>query len=138
MSSESEDSFSSFQADFDRLTDLLKMFATDVDALGSNLEKMQKPLENIEIAQLSDTVYLEQSPFRSKTFLLKSEFSGIDITQRHSFQKICSLLRTYLFQHNMVSADGKIVLIKPLQTLFDIQEPATYLDLIGKLQRIIL
>jgi len=137
--SESEDSFSSFQEDFDRLTGMLRLFASDIESLGSNLEKMQKPIENLEFEQLADPSYLEKSPFRSKAFLLKRELSGIDMNKRHPFHRICEVLHTYLFLNNLVQADGTIVVNDILRNLFDIEEPrTTYLDLIGKLKLVLL
>ena len=138
-SEESEDSFSSFQEDFDRLTGMLRLFASDIESLGSNLEKMQKPIENLEFEQLADPSYLEKSPFRSKAFLLKREFSGIDINKRHPFRQICEVLRKYLFAQNLVQADGTVLVNETIRKLFDIEEQSTtYLDLIGKLKLVLL
>ena len=68
MSSSETDSVSSIQEDFDRLTNMMTLFAEELDTLGCNLEKMKEPLENIELAQMTDTTFLANSPFRYKTF----------------------------------------------------------------------
>ena len=143
-SSDSEsDSFSSIQADFERLTEALSHFHNNLENIGENLGKIQKPIENIEIEQLTNPEFLEKSPFRLQKFLLKNQdFStihGIDLTKRYSFANICSLLRNYIFSKNLVNSDGTIQINEPLQKLLKIQstESITYLDLIAGLIHIL-
>jgi hypothetical protein len=132
-----DDSLSSFQADFDRLAGMLQLFSDEIDSLGTNLQRMQKPLEDIELSQLMDVRTLEASTFRRKTFQMKLALAGIDGAKRVPFHQICSYLRTYLFQHNMVLPDGTLQLDTTLKLLFSVEEPVTFLDLIARLHRIV-
>lgn len=135
--SESEASCSSFQADFDRLATMLQTFAEEIESLAGNLEHMQKPMENIEYTQLVDPRTLETSSFRGKTFQMKISLAGIDAKKRYPFHFICANLRNYLFRNDMVLADGTLRLDNTLKQLFSVEEPVTYLDLLGRLHTIV-
>ena len=147
-SSESDyesDSFSSIQADFERLSEILQNFASDIDVLGSNLVKMQKPIENIELNQLMDVSFLENSAFRKQTFLVRdsglSGLSGFEPNKRYPFNEICSVLRNYLFKNNLVRVDGTIVLNEYLKNLFKLENTnegnINYLDIIVRLKNVL-
>ena len=144
MSSDSEDtesseSFSSIQADFERLSEMLHNFASGVDTIESNLIKMQKPIENLELNQLMDVKYLENSSFRNQTFLLKdSGFTGFAKNKRYRFQDICAVLRNYLFMNNLIQVDGSVKLNDHLKKIFDLnEENVEYLDLIARLKNVV-
>lgn len=139
-SSLESDSFSSIQADFERLTETLSHFQENLEAVGENLTKIQKPIENLEIEQLHNPAFLEQSPFRMQKFLLKScNFSAIckvDMHRRYSFSEICTGLRNYLFDAKLVNQDGSIRVNEPLQTLLKLPSSSvniSYLDLLARL-----
>ena len=135
------DSFSSLQADFERLSETLNIFASAIESLGDNLTKIQKPIENIEIEQLPDTVFLEKSPFRLQTFLVKSPcFPGIDPNIRYPFHKICSILRNYIFSMKLVDESGSIKPNEVLRKYFNIDssvQEISYLDLLSKLKHVL-
>lgn len=139
VSDESE-SFSSFQADFERLSEMLQNFASDVDTLETNLIKIQKPIENIEISKLANCDYLENSSFRKQSFLIKAPgIVGFSPEKRYPFKDICTGLRNYLFQNNLVKANGTIILNEPLKALFKLNDSPdfTYLDLISHLKNVV-
>ena len=138
-SSSSSESFSSIQADFERLSEMLHNFASGVDTIETNLIKMQKPIENLELNQLMDVNYLENSSFRNQTFLLKeSGFSGFAKDKRYRFKDICAVLRNYLFTNNLVQADGSVILNDHLKKIFDLNEESVeYLDLIARLKHVL-
>ena len=140
-SSDESDSFSSLQADFERLTETLSMFASEIDCLGENLVKIQKPIEHLEIDQLANPTFLEKSPFRLQGFLMKPPgFPGIELNRRYPFHEICELLRNYIFRMNLVKDNGSIVLNDTLSKMFvidDISIEYTYLDLIARLKHVL-
>jgi hypothetical protein len=136
------DSFSSIQADFERLTEILQQFASDIDVLGSNLNKIQKPIENLELTQLAEPAFLETSPFRKQTFLVKASgcslFTGIDKNKRYHFHEICGVLRSHLIRNNLVQSDGFIKLNEQLKKVFHIEEDSVqYLDIISHLRHVL-
>ena len=137
MSSSETDSVSSIQEDFDRLTNMMTLFAEELDALGCNLEKMKEPIENMELAQMVDTTFLENSPFRYKTFQTKFEIHGLYGGKRVPFHKLCEFVRDHLFRNNMVKPDGTLLLDDTIKTWFKVAEPVTYLDLLANLKQIV-
>jgi len=139
IDSSSSESFSSIQADFERLSEMLHNFASGVDTIETNLIKMQKPIENLELNQLMDVKYLENSSFRNQTFLLKeSGFSGFAKDKRYRFKDICAVLRNYLFTNNLIQADGSVMLNDHLKKIFDLNDMRVeYLDLIARLKHVL-
>ena len=135
------DSYSSIQADLERFSDFLTQFTKDVDTLGENLGKIQKPIENIEIEQLAQVSFLEQSPFRAQSFLLQtSAIPGIVAKRRYPFHEICRFLRGYAIQKQLIQEDGSITVNEELRNIFALdvtQTKLTYLDLLLRLKKIL-
>lgn len=135
------DSYSSIQADLERFSDFLTQFTKDVDTLGENLGKIQKPIENIEMEQLAQVSFLEQSPFRTQSFLLQtSAIPGIVAKRRYPFHEICSFLRGYVLQKQLIQDDGSIALNDELRNIFVLEAThtkITYLDLLLRLKKIL-
>ena len=140
-STDESDSFSSLQADFERLTETLSMFASEIDSLGENLVKIQTPIEHLEIDQLILPTFLEKSPFRLQGFLMKPPgFPGIDLRRRYPFHEICTLLRNYVFAMNLVKENGSIEINAVLGNVFAIEDRTveyTYLDLLTRLKYVL-
>ena len=140
-SSSESDSYSSIQADLERFSDFLTQFTKDVDTLGENLGKIQKPIENIEIEQLTQVSFLEQSPFRAQSFLLQTPaIPGIVAKRRYPFHEICSFLRNYVLQKQLVQEDGSILVNEELRNIFALeatQVTLTYFDLLLRLKTIL-
>jgi hypothetical protein len=134
------DSYSSIQADLERFSDFLTQFTKDVDTLGENLGKIQKPIENIEMEQLANVPFLEQSPFRTQTFLLQISIPGIVAKRRYPFHEICSFLRNYVLQKQLVQEDGSIAVNEELRKIFSLEATLTnltYFDLMLRLKKIL-
>ena len=141
-SSES-DSFSSIQADFERLAETLSHFQNNLENVGENLGRIQKPIENLEIEQLHNPDFLSKSPFRTQTFLIKNpEFSTIheiNLNKRYFFYELCAMLRNYIFRMKLLNTDGTIRVNEPLKKLLKVKTEGSimYLDLLAGLIHIL-
>ena len=143
MSSDDEtDSFSSVQADFERLMETVKEFTKELDFIGNNLTKLQTPIETLCIDQLSDAEFLANSPFRKDSFQVNPGFSGfpgIELGKRYPYGVICAALRTYLFRANAITPDGVVKMDANMKTLFKIEnDTTTYIELLENLRNILL
>lgn len=138
-SSDESDSFSSVQADFERLMETVQEFSKELDLVGNHLTKLQAPIEKLCIDQLHDTDFLASSTFRSGSFQVKAPgFPGVDVGKRYPYSTICAALRTYIFRSNSVSADGTIHMNDVLQSAFQIDKATTtFPELLENLTRIV-
>jgi hypothetical protein len=122
------------------LSDTIESLLTNVETFEKELIAMERPIENIALAQLGDIPYLITSPFREATFSFRSPgLPGIELSRQYSFRDICELLRSYLFRMNLIDADETIHMNDVLKNVFQTQEATTtYLNLIAKLRTVLI
>ena len=137
---ESDDSYSDIQNELTHMTKLIGELTDQLNAAESQLQELQPHLETSYVSQMDTVAFLEKSPFRHQTFLMKAPgIPGVNLEKRYAFKDVLELLRTYLFKMGAVDDDGIITLNKQLKTLFGISgKQTTYLELIAKLRNVLM
>ena len=134
------DSYRTIEETIAAMTHTLEELYGEAEELEETLHDLHVPLTDLHLQQLGDVPFLQTSPFRTATFAVKPPgFPGADLSVRYPFHVICAILRDHLFKTGAVAADGTITLSKPLQTLFEVQEPTIqWIPLIGKLRAVLI
>ncbi len=134
------DSYKTIEQAIAAMTHTLEELYGEAEELEEHLHHLHVPITDLHLQQLGDVPFLQTSPFRTATFAVKPPgFPGADLTTRYPFHVICAILRDHLFKTGAVAADGTIKLSKPLQTLFEVQEPTIqWISLIGKLRAVLI
>ena len=127
------------QHSLENLSKVIGVMLPEIDALESELKKLERPLEQIVLEQFGDIPYLASSPFRKERFLFQPPgFPGINLTIRYEFREICDLLRTYLLKNSLMNSDEEITVSPLLKSIFKINtSKTTYLELIGHLRNVL-
>ena len=138
--SSSDESFSSVQESLERLSELVVLFTKQIDVAEKQMMELQPNVEDTHLSQLHGPPFLETSPFRHQSFMIKTPgFPGIDMKKRYKFKTICEMMRNYLFAEKLVNDDGTVTVSRPLRALLGIKKPTTsYLELMGALRTVIL
>lgn len=133
------DSYKTIEQAITAMTHTLEELYGEAEELEEHLHDLHVPITDLHLQQLGDVPFLKTSPFRTTTFAVKPPgFPGADLTVRYPFHVICAILRDHLFKTGAVGADGAITLSKPLQILFEVQEPTIqWIPLIGKLRAVL-
>jgi hypothetical protein len=134
------DSYKTIEQAIAAMTHTLEELYGEAEELEEHLHDLHVPITDLHLQQLGDVPFLQTSPFRTATFAVKPPgFPGADLKARYPFHVICSILRDHLFKSGAVAADGTITLNKPLQTLFEVQEPTIqWIPLIGRLRAVLI
>lgn len=134
------DSYTTIQQSIAAMNHVLEELYGEAEELEEHLHDLHVPITDLHLQQLGDVRFLQSSPFRAATFAVKSPgFPGADLSTRYPFHVVCAILRDHLFKSGAVAADGTITLNKPLQTLFEVQEPTIqWIPLIGKLRSVLI
>ena len=137
--SDSAESFSSIQNNIKSLSNLVKEFTGHLDIAEKKIAELHPHVETAYISQLDTVPFLESSPFRDQTFMLKpNTLPGMDATKRYKFSAICEHMRNYFFENKMVADDGTITLPSKLQKLFGLDTNKTsFIELLGKLRSVL-
>jgi hypothetical protein len=141
MSSDEEDDESgSLGEQLESLMDLMESLVKDIGRVETELARLQPHMEDLYVNQLSEIPFLETSPFRFETFLVKPPgFPGIDLKKRYPFHEICSLLRTYLIESNSINEEGMVLPNKLLRKFFGRSlKPISFLQLLGLLRAVLI
>jgi hypothetical protein len=112
----------------------------EIGAIDTNLKTLTTPLTDMVAEQLSDVKFLENSPFRTSTFMLREgvPLGNMAVGKRYAFKDIVETLRVYLFDKKLVEPDGTIQVNETLRLLFEIQETeTTFPTLLLHLRRIL-
>ena len=133
------DSFASVEMNVAALNHAISELYGEAEELEEQLLTMERPLENTQLSQLGQLPFLESSPFRHAAFKVKPPgIPGVDCDKRYPFHTICTFLRNYLIEANMVLPNGDVCLNTHLQQLFGIKESVIgYVYLIGRLRQVI-
>lgn len=132
------DSFSSVQADLERMSAIINELNIGVHDLEAHMTTLHRPMESLHLDQLGDVPFLASSPFRHQTFAVKPPgIPGIDLERRYAFHTICAALRNYCIALGANSATHDIELPKLLQNLFGITN-GSYMDMLMNLRRVIM
>ena len=128
----------------DNLNDIIQTINAlyeEIGAIDTNIKTLTMPLTDMVAEQLSDVKFLENSPFRTSTFMLREgvPFMGnMAVGKRYAFKDIVETLRVYLFDKKLVESDGTIQVNETLRLLFEIQETeTTFPTLLLHLRRIL-
>ena len=119
---------------------MAEMAATS-DRINRRLADLERPISEVELASLSDTKHLRDSPFRQATFRFKQHVNlpFIDRAKRYTFAEICATMRSYLIAAVAVDADGVIALDETTQRLLETQESRiTFPQLAALLRNVLL
>jgi len=137
--SESDESYSDIIEELEMMTQLIGEMAEQINEAESQLLELEPHIQNSYVRNIQTTAFLEQSPFRHQTFLMKPPgIPGVDLEKRYAMKDVLGLLRTYLWKTNAIQADGTVTLNKQLQTLFGIQnKTTTYLEMVAKLRNVL-
>lgn len=131
------DSFSSVQADLERMSAIINELNTGVQDLEAHMTTLHRPMEALHLDQLGDVPFLASSPFRHQTFAVQPPgIPGIDLERRYTFHTICAALRNYCITLGANSATHEIELPELLQNLFGLTK-GSYLDMLVNLRRVI-
>ena len=136
--SSDEESFE-IEEQMEQLCDIMESIVKEITRIEAELVKLQPRMEDLYLNQLSDIPFLETSPFRFETFLVKPPgFPGVELERRYPFHEICALLRTYLVESKSINEEGLILPNKPLRKFFGRSlKPITFLQLLGLLRAVL-
>jgi len=127
----------------DNLNDIIQTINAlyeEIGAIDTNIKTLTMPLTDMVAEQLSDVKFLENSPFRTSTFMLREgvPLGNMAVGKRYAFKDIVETLRVYLFDKKLVEPDGTIQVNETLRLLFEIQEAeTTFPTLLLHLRRIL-
>jgi len=138
-SDSSDDETFEIEEQMDQLCDIMESIVKEITHIEAELVKLQPRMEDLYLNQLSDIPFLETSPFRFETFLVKPPgFPGVDLDRRYPFHELCALLRTYLVESKSINTEGLILPNKPLRKFFGRSlKPITFLQLLGLLRAVL-
>jgi hypothetical protein len=127
------------ETELERLSTLVGMILTQLEATEAQLAALQPHIEDLHVNQLGDLPFLETSPFRHETFRVQPPgFPGVELDQRYPFKDICTALRKYVIRGGSVAENGTITLDAPLKKLFKTRaNKTTFLELMGMLRRVL-
>jgi hypothetical protein len=136
---DSDGGIGALEAELERLSTLVGMILTQLEATETQLATLQPHIEDLHVNQLGDLPFLETSPFRHETFRVQPPgFPGVELDQRYPFKDICGALRKYVIRGGSVADDGTITLDAPLKKLFKTRtNKTTFLELMGMLRRVL-
>ena len=106
--SDHEDTDEEADSVFSVYTDLMKQVEALLQVLETaevGLAALQRPMEQLTLHQLGSIPFLETSPFRTESFLLKNRATG----SRTPFHKICAELRTHCLALPTEGPEGAMV-----------------------------
>jgi hypothetical protein len=96
------------------------------------LAALQRPMERLALHQLGSVPFLQTSPFRSESFLLKRKPHGPLGGSRIPFSTVCAQLRALSL--GLPTEDGRLVLSPYLKEMLHIKtRTATFPALLGAL-----
>ena len=133
--SDHEDSAQETDQDEDSVLSIYTSLLKEAEALMAVLETaevglaaLQRPMERLALHQLGSVPFLQTSPFRSESFLLKRKPDG----PRVPFSTVCAQLRALTLC--LPTEDGRLVLSPYLKEMLHIKaRTATFPALLGAL-----
>lgn len=127
------------QEHLESMRELMHAMLEETEELEARLLTLQRPIEDLALEQLGDVPFLQASPFRHQTFLLKVDgIPGFTAGQRYPYHELVSVLRAHLIETGAMDAEGVATLAKPLQRLLGVEEERlSFLQILGHLRKIL-
>lgn len=127
------------QEHMESMRELMHAMLQETEELEARLLTLQRPIEALALEQLGDVPFLQASPFRHQTFLLKVDgIPGFVAGRRYPYHELVAMLRTHLIEMGALDAEGVATLAKPLQRLLDVEEERmSFVNILGRLRNIL-
>ena len=131
--------YNELETTLEGLRSMLGDMLEGIEAMEAKLVTLQRPIQNMYADQLGDVPFLESSPFRNASFLVKAPgFPGVDLTKRYKFKDITVMLRNYLEKKNAIDVNGIITPPPQIKKLFGIKaKTTTFMELIANLRNVL-
>ncbi len=124
---ETGESFSSLAEALEAMREKLEQFHDGVEHLHTSVKTMEAPVTSVAVSALAQPSVLKTAPFLQERFAIHEktkEILGLDHDSA-KFSSICSKLRTYVFKHKLVDAQGVIHLNSELKQWLGCEDDQT-------------